>query len=184
MAADEEIFELLSIPAKAVDVFRDALEGTLNIEAPAIAAHAVFFAIAVGILLYSVSRIRKSKKAWARLMAGVGAIVTAVWSLTIIYTWIDYLRSPLASQLIGTVSGVPVGQVAIDLLNYRLVPVAASVDKDTLTGQFSITYGPGFADPPAALEARAPGCTTLRKPLGRAELRGAAPIAMESSCEQ
>lgn len=184
MAADEETFELLSIPTKAVDVFRDALEDTLNIEAPAFAAHAVFLIIAVAILCYCVPRIRNSKKAWPRLMALVGAVVAAAWSFTIIYTWIDYFRSPLAPQLIGLVSGTPVEQVAIDLLNYRLVPVAASVDKDTETGRFSITYEPGFADPPAALEVRAPGCADLRKPLGRAELRNAAPIEMELICGQ
>lgn len=185
MAADEETFDLLSIPTKAVDVFRDALEDTLNIEAPAFAAHAVFLVIAVAIFCYCGPRIRNSKKkARPRLMALVGAVVAAAWSFMIVYTWIDYYYSPLAPQLIGSVSGAPVGQVAIDLLDYRLVPVAASVDKDTVTGQFTITYEPGFADPPAALEARAPGCADLRKPLGRAELRDAALIEMELVCGQ
>ena len=184
MAVGDETIELLSLPTKAVDVFRTALEDTLNIEASAFAAHAVFLIIAVAILWYCLPRSRNAEKRLLRLMALVGVVVSAVWSITIIYNWIDYWRSPLAPQLIGSVSGAPVGQVAIVLLSYRLLPIATSVDKDTETGRFSVTYEPGFADPPAALAAQAPGCADFSKPLGRAELRNAAPIRMELICGQ
>ena len=183
MSAREDPIELLELPRKAVSTLREGLTA-VNVDVPAVVAQAVFVGVAGVLLVFFLWSVWHSKKALAKLGGGVGAVVAIAWVVTIVWTWIDYYREPLSTQLVSRIDGASIAAVTIELLDYKGTPMYATVDKDGSSPELLVSYTPNFADPPSGLRASAPGCKTLTQGLNRAQLRDGAEITLTLLCKE
>jgi len=178
----DQSLDFLSWITKATNAVREVL-AELNVPLPAVLAQGLGLAVAVLVLLY-LGRTAFKERAWlARLAAGVGALAAAAVALGIAYNWFDEWYTPPSLQIVGTATGVPVGTVRLELLDYKGEPLGAPVEWDSDSGLFSIAYRPVFGDPPSAIEARAEGCGAARRiPLRRAHLKQGLQVAIQFDC--
>jgi hypothetical protein len=177
-----ESLDFLSWATKAVNAVR-ALLADLNVPLPAVAAQALAFAVLLLLFIYLILGARSGEGRLARLAQAVGALAAGAAGLAIAYAWVDALVAPPSRQLLGSIEGMPIEGVRIELLDYRGEALAATVDKDRDSGIFSISYAPEFADPPSAVVVTAAGCEGERRiTLRRPQLKQGIPIAIRLDC--
>lgn len=182
MEALSESLDFLSWPTKAVNAVRTVL-ADLNVPLPAVLAQALALLVLLLVAAYLLRGARGGDNRLVRLAEGVGALAAAAAAFAIGYAWIDALVAPPSRQLVGVIEGAPADSVRIELVDYRGEPVAATVDTDSGSGRFLISYSPEFADPPSAVTAVAGGCDDSRKiPLRRAQLKKGATIDIRFAC--
>jgi hypothetical protein len=176
----EQTWELLNWPSKAVNLLRDAL-ASANVEPPVWLVQLVVLLVAI-VLIYLFLRLLKTKgNLIARGANGVAIIVAGGILLGIVWTWIDYALNPLNGQITGTIRGVEPGQVQIQLLDYRDRGLGV-VDLISGSDRFVASYQPFFADPPTSILAEAQGCEAERQALTRRHLQFGTPVSISLTC--
>lgn len=191
MPTDLEILDWATAAAKAA---RSVLAG-VNLALPGWLAQAIALVVLAGIAVALLPAIRGAWRKWSQehskvaLTAAIASVAVATAAtaaaLAVPLAWAEELLRPQKHQLLARVQGPAAQrQVTLELLDWRGESMGASVIAESGSSVFLIEFQPEFADPPAALLARAPGCAEERVALRHAHLRRGAVVVLQPACPE
>lgn len=172
-------------PIKLIDLRNQLLEkvvealSKVGIELPALALQLFLLMLVVMALLVSVRALLPDwRKAKPLPLLGTGAM--ALIAGGIVYGIVT--QALLPDRLVGRVTGQEIGDVQVELLDFRGQTVSTSGSVDSQTGEFVAYYGPAWNGRARTLRVSASGCKPRDHAIARSRL--GTESAWDFSCEK